>query len=87
VGQPDIDPALADWFKVEQDEPNVRVHENSDTETENDSDHDGLPVDEGDDEWLKVKPNADIASGSDPEKVCQSLDEVFSFLTNSIVDR
>jgi DNA ligase-4 len=62
--QPDIGSALADWFKVEQDEtPSVRIHENSDTETEDDSDHDDLPPDEGDDE------SPDVASGSDFEKV------------------
>lgn len=61
--QPDIGSALADWFKVEQDEtPSVRIHENSDTETEDDSDHDDLPPDEGDDE------SPDVASGSDFEK-------------------
>jgi len=68
--QPDIKSALADWFKVEQDEtPSVRVHENSDTETEDDSDHDGLAPEEGDDGWLKIKPSPNVASGSDPEKL------------------
>jgi hypothetical protein len=70
--QPGIDSALADWFKVEQDEtPNAGVpaHETSDTETENDSDHDDPRLDE-DDEWLKVKPGPDLAINV--EKVCGS---------------
>jgi len=68
--QPDVDPAIADWFKVEQDETpsSVRNHESSDTETENDSDHEGLPADDGDEEWLKVEPSLGIASGSGFEK-------------------
>jgi DNA ligase-4 len=64
--QPDVDSALADWFKVEQVETpstGVRIHENSDTETENDSDHDDLRPDEEEDEWLKVKPRTGPPSG------------------------
>lgn len=54
AGDVKIDPALADWFKVEQEDIPKFV-ENSDTETEDDSDHDDLPPD-GDDEWLDVSP-------------------------------
>lgn len=69
--QLDAEPALADWFKVGQDETastSARIHENSDTETENDSDHDDLPVDEGDDQWVNVESSPNIASGSNPEQ-------------------
>jgi hypothetical protein len=64
--QPDIDSPLADWFKVEQDETpgtSIRIHDLSDTETENDSDHEDLCPDEGEDEWLKIKPSTDRPSG------------------------
>ena len=68
-----IDPSIADWFKVEQDQKSssIRVHEDSDTETEDDSDHDDLRPEEEDDEWHKVESNPDVASGSDYEKVRQ----------------
>lgn len=54
-GEVEADPALADWFKVEQEDM-PKFIENSDTETEDDSDHDDLPPggDDGDDEWLNV---------------------------------
>ncbi|KAJ7155502.1 DNA ligase IV [Mycena crocata] len=56
----DIDPALADWFKVEKNEK--KATPDSDSETENDSDNadvaDEEPEDDLDD-WLKVKPRPD----------------------------
>lgn len=63
--KPDTDPALASWFKVEEvDHSEVfdRVKDHSDTETEDDSDHATLPSDgEGNDDWLKVEPDANQA--------------------------
>ena len=58
----DMDPALADWFKVEpQSTPAAATNLGRDpgSETEPDSDHDSLPADEGevDEEWLKVEAN------------------------------
>ena len=56
----DMDPALADWFKVEpQSTPAAATNLGQDpgSETEPDSDHDSLPADEGEanEEWLKVE--------------------------------
>lgn len=67
----EVNPALADWFKVEQEDIPKFV-ENSDTETEDDSDHDDLPPDEddGDDKWLDVSP--EDAKSSLDVKVVQS---------------
>ncbi|KAJ7077844.1 DNA ligase IV [Mycena belliarum] len=55
-----LDPALADWFKVEEEDmkllPTVR---DSDSETENDSDNADVANEEIDgdlDDWFKVKP-------------------------------
>jgi hypothetical protein len=66
--QLEMDSSLAGWLKVGQDDlHNTDVHENSDTDTEDDSDHEGVRPDEGDDDWLKVKQSPDLAS--DGEKV------------------
>jgi DNA ligase-4 len=63
--QSDIDPSLADWFKVEQDEASstsARAHDISDNEIENDSDNEDLRPDEEEDDWLEVKPSTDHSS-------------------------
>ena len=62
---PDVDPAIADWFKVDQNvHSSGQNKESSDTETEADSDHDGLHPDDDEDEWLNIKPADAFASGS-----------------------
>ncbi|KAJ7760471.1 DNA ligase IV [Mycena metata] len=56
----EVDPLLADWFKVEEDEkkPTIPSGKYSDSETENDSDNADVanePEDDMDD-WLNLKP-------------------------------
>ncbi|KAJ7115869.1 DNA ligase 4 [Mycena epipterygia] len=59
----DMDPALADWFKVDEDEKKVIPSgRDSDSETENDSDNADVANEEPDDDlddWFKVKPAVD----------------------------
>lgn len=74
---PDLDATLGDWFKVETNEAsvnNVQVLENSDTETDDDSDHEELREDDVDDEWQEVRLSSNIASGS-------GMDDVRKFST------
>ncbi|KAJ7876841.1 DNA ligase IV [Mycena leptocephala] len=56
----EVDPALADWFKVEEDEKKfIPGGIDDDSETENDSDNADVTKEEPDDDlddWLKVKP-------------------------------
>ncbi|KAJ7672669.1 ATP dependent DNA ligase domain-containing protein [Mycena rosella] len=64
----DMDPTLADWFKVEEDEKKVTAGRDSDSETENDSDNADVANEEPDadlDDWFKVKPAADGAEPTD----------------------
>ncbi|KAJ7733239.1 DNA ligase IV [Mycena maculata] len=64
----DVDPALADWFKVEEDEKVVPSGRDSDTDTENDSDNADVANEEPDndlDDWLKVKPLVDASNPGD----------------------
>jgi DNA ligase 4 len=78
--QPDIDSPLADWFKVEQDETpgtSARVHDLSDTETEDDSDHEDLRPDEGEDEWLKIKPSTDRPSDDGEVRLKSDVQTLF----------
>lgn len=54
-----LDPALADWFQVKNEDgvgASSHVKDNSDTETEDDSDHESLPPGDVDDDWQKVEP-------------------------------
>lgn len=64
--------ALADWFKVERDDA-PKVIENSDTETEDDSDHDEFPPEDGDEEWLKLDASPDDLPGPEATKVCRRI--------------
>lgn len=70
----DMDPALADWFKVEpQSTPAAATNLGQDpgSETEPDSDHDSLPADEGEanEEWLKVEADDVLAEPKALEEV------------------
>lgn len=74
---PDMDAALGDWFKVKNAEASVNsvpVLENSDTETEDDSDHEELRADDVDDEWQEIQPSSNTASDL-------GMDDVRQFLT------
>ena len=62
----DDDPSLADWFKVDGEiSEDVKPPPNSDTETEDDSDHADINPDaeELNDDWFKVKA-ADVESSA-----------------------
>ncbi|KAJ7634099.1 DNA ligase IV [Mycena polygramma] len=56
----EVDPLLADWFKIEKDEKKpIPSGRDSDSETENDSDNADVANEEPDDDlddWLKIKP-------------------------------
>lgn len=65
----EVNTPLADWFKVEKDSV-PKVIENSDTETEDDSDHGEFPPEDGDDEWLKLDASLDGLLGPDTTDVC-----------------
>lgn len=64
----EVDPSLAEWFKVEP-EDGPQTIEDSDTETDDDSDHDELPPDSGDDDWLNVSPE-EAQANPDVTMVC-----------------
>ncbi|KAJ6591668.1 DNA ligase IV [Mycena vulgaris] len=65
----DMDPSLADWFKVEDDEKKIIPDgRDSDSETENDSDNADVANEEVDDDlddWFKVKPAVDAVEPTD----------------------
>jgi len=60
----DIDPSLADWFKVEDEKDSGgAAKDTSDTESDNDSDNEDMKLnpEEELDEWFKAKPEPDSA--------------------------
>ncbi|KAJ7281646.1 DNA ligase IV [Mycena rebaudengoi] len=76
----DLDPTLAEWFKVEVDDKTVIPSgRDSDTESENDSDNADVTIEEQDDDlddWLKVKPAVpDSGTSGLPEKEEDPEDE------------
>lgn len=83
----DMDPALADWFKVEpQDAPAAATNDGQDndgSETEPDSDHDSLPPkeEEAEEEWLKVEANDELPNPEVLEEVGNYIKHLWQYLT------
>ncbi|KAJ7504480.1 DNA ligase IV [Mycena galericulata] len=73
----DVDPALADWFKVEEEKIVPRGRE-SDSETENDSDNADVAKEEPEDDlddWFKVKPATDETNPTDEQPDAEPVEE------------
>ncbi|KAJ6581402.1 ATP dependent DNA ligase domain-containing protein [Mycena capillaripes] len=76
----EMDPLLADWFKVEEDDKKaVPSGGESDSETENDSDNADVAKEEPDDDlddWLNIKPvQADLAQTGGDDQTEEEAEE------------
>ncbi|EJD07416.1 DNA ligase 4 [Fomitiporia mediterranea MF3/22] len=80
VKSTEIDPAMADWFKVDKKSDGASSKEvPSDSETDPDSDYDELRFDEEAEEWvLPVRPAATMEDGQQrtPSTLRESSDDV-----------
>jgi len=80
----EMDPSLAEWFKIDEKKAFPGINAGNDSDTETDEDSDNADVADGDDaddldDWLKVKPVSDSGGGrvEDTTKVGDSCFQGF----------